>query len=94
MQDVVEIFKTIRSYIRRSVGIGPFKIIDPGNSYSDRRFYAVQAVDGDLTYSATTSSGDDIPGGTILLQGNSIVGEFESISVDGGSSGSAIVYPM
>jgi len=92
MQDVVEIFKQIRGYIRRLTGIGPFKVIDPANSYSDKRFYAIQAKDGNLTYSATTSDGDNISSSSTLSQDATLVGEFESISVDGGSSGSAIVY--
>lgn len=81
------------TFLKRILGFGPFKQVDPGNSYSDGRFYAIRAINDDCTLDATTSEGDDLTG-LVLQQGAAVQGTFESISVDGGSAGSALVYTL
>ena len=91
MQDVTNTIKTSISFLKRILGFVEFRKIDPGESYDGQRFYAIRAIDGDLTFSVTTSKGDNISS-SIISQDTNIVGTFESIEVDGGSSGSAIIY--
>lgn len=88
-----ELLKGIKGFLRRLIGIGPFKIIAPGESHKER-FYAVQAKGGELTYSATTTRGDDIPSSSVLQQDASVTGDFTSISVDSESAGSAIIHVL
>lgn len=86
-----DLLEAIESILRRILGFATFKQISAGSSYSDSRFYAIRALGGDITFDATTSDGDNLTGATVQ-QDADIVGEFESIDVDGTSGGSAIIY--
>jgi hypothetical protein len=92
MLDHVGIFKGIRLFLKRILGFGAFREVTAGSTLSERA-YAVRAINGDATIDLVTQDGDDVSGVT-LQQGASITGEFNEVSVDGGSSGSVLVYVL
>lgn len=93
MMGTIETLTRIKDSLKKILGIGSFKTVDPGESH-DRRFYAIQALDGDVTFTATTVNGDDITSNRVLQQDATLTGEFDSISVDESSTGIAIIYTL
>lgn len=89
---MIPILRNIQIFISRILGSAPFKVLAGGDTFGTQRFYAIQALDGEITFTATTSEGDDITVNRTLQQDANITGEFESITVDGASSGVAVIY--
>ena len=78
------------TYIKRLLGLGEFRVLSGGETLSERS-YAIQAWNGDVTLSASTTHGYDLSQGT-LQQGSSITGEFDSFQFDSSSGVLALVY--
>lgn len=89
---MIPILRKIQIFISRILGSAPFKLISAGESFGTQRFYAIQALGGEITFTATTSEGDDITTNQTIQQDASITGQFENITVDGASAGTAVIY--